>query len=305
MRLRLLVLATLSVLSGCAGSSPEALSSSLQAALDKGDMDAALALGDFSGTPPRVLFFYMNMVVGCAHQNQCTVSTGPYDEQTAKRQETNAQSQGFQFGGQPDGVLLVASTPRDGSKGSGKVTLPIGKVGGEYRVLSGSYTPEKLAEQRARSTESLLEETMAEGIYDAATGTRQTNWKEVATALPADGGEAGQWYLNNLRSLHKANKDGDLAAAIKLYGGEHLYGENDLAGKPVPKAARLLTLRAWAAREMADAKILGGYQYGNHTLLMVEGTTSSGWIERGAMLVSKTDRGFQLRPLRSVSHPAP
>lgn len=49
MRRRLLALASLSfVLSGCVNASPESLSSSLQAALDKGDMDAALALGDFA-----------------------------------------------------------------------------------------------------------------------------------------------------------------------------------------------------------------------------------------------------------------
>ena len=44
-------------LSACGGSTPEDLAAQMEKALQSGDVDAVLALGDLQGAPPEALFF--------------------------------------------------------------------------------------------------------------------------------------------------------------------------------------------------------------------------------------------------------
>lgn len=294
----------LSALSACA-EKPENFAHQMQSALDSGDVDAALALGSLDRAPPDLLFFFTDMVGDCGFEQSCTVSLGSYDEKAAEDAAAQA-AEGFAYEATPDGMLTIVMKPREGTEfgSSGKASVPYGRLNGKYRMLGGAYTPEKLAALRATSTESQVDAMLADGIYDRQTQERRTDWKTAATMLPADGGEAGRWFTENTARLAAAYASGDPEAMIKVGGSREarIFGATDYAGKPVPMAHRKIKVRAQASRAMKSVRVLGGYQLGDDSVLQFEGETMTGWIKRGAVLISREDGEFGLAGWKAVSY---
>lgn len=294
-----------SALSACA-EKPENFAQQMQSALDSGDVDAALALGSLDRAPPDLLFYYTDMVGDCGFVQTCTVSLGAYDENAAK-DEAAQSAEGFAYEAKPQGLLKIEMKPRagDASSSSGSTSMPYGLVNGKLRVLGGAYTVEKLAELRATSTSSQVDAMLQAGIYDNTLQERRTDWKTAATALPADGGEFGRWFSDSASRLAAAYASGDPDAMIKAGGSKEarIFGANNYAGKPVPAGFRKIKVRSQSARAMKSARVLGGYQLGDDAVLQFEGETMTGWIKRGAVLVSREDGEFDVAGWKVVSYP--
>jgi hypothetical protein len=295
-------------LAACGSSTPEKLAAQMEKALQNGDADAVLALGDLAGAPPDALFFYLDMVPECLSGSACKVTLAPYTAEAAKEDSARAAEQGIEMAHPPVGMLVISSQSTDPKvQGGMKMELPYAEVDGAYKVIVGRYTAAKLVELRATSTDALVDKMLAGGIYDDATSTHRTDWKAIATVLPAGGGEVGAWFKQRTEAVHVAAKAADLEGVIKAGGSWEamLYRDKDYDGKPISKQVRLLKLRAQSMRALATVNVLGGYQYGTDTLLAIEGTTSSGWIVRGPILVSERDGDLGVSGRGTNSYPAP
>ncbi len=294
------------LVSACGGGTPEHLAADMQKALQAGDIDAALALGDLDGAPPDALFFYADMVPDCQSGDTCVVSLAPYTAERAEEDRQSAAEQGFEMTSTPVGVLVVSSQSKDASgESSSKVQLPYAKVGDRHKVIIGRFSAAKLAEMRATSTEALVDKMLAAGIYDDATRSHRSDWKEIATALPAGGGEVGAWFKQRTEAVHAAAKAADLDGVIKAGGQMEamIYRDKEYDGTPVPRELRLLKLRAQTLRSLATVKVLGGYQYGTDTLLIIEGTSDNGWIVRGPILISGEGEDMGVSGRGTISYP--
>jgi len=299
---RLLTLAILGlVLLAGALHAAETLDRQLQRALDAGDVDGALRLVALDGSPAELRFHFASLVSDCASDMTCTVKLGKLDEEA--RQSVAAQKeQGVEFPVAPAGVVVVDQKSKDGS-GSGKMQMPYGVVDGKPMVLGARFTPAKVAELKAKSNDALMDEAMAQGIYDQASGERRTDWKKAAKKLPAGGGEFGAFVVRRAEALQKAAAAGDPDAAAKAGGrwAEIVFGAT---GEPPPSlAARKLKLRAQSARFLRDVRVLGGYQLGNDALLLVEAVDANGWRARGPMLVSRDGDVYDISADLTIAHP--
>lgn len=307
MTLRHLVVAGLCLLGGaCASSTPEQLAADLQNALQAGDIDATLALAELDGAPPEVLYFYADMVPDCYGATRCTVELAPYDEDRAAKDRANEVEQGFSSPYPPIGLLVVKSESQDGSgEQRSKVKLPYAKIGSEHRIVAGRFSEAKLAELRATSTQTLVDRMLERGVRDPATGEPRTDWKTVATVLPAGGGEVGAWFKQHTEQMYRLGKAGDLEGVIAAGGRWEamLYGDKEFDGTPRPRELRLLKLRTNVLRSLASLDVLGGYQYGDDTVLVIEGRSDNGWVVRGPIMISGTpeERGVSARG--TISHP--
>lgn len=306
MRAAALVASLSLVLSGCGGDTPEQLTARVQAVLDKGDVDGALTVGDFARTPPQILFFWVDQVTECASDDLCKVSTAPYDEERAKKDAEQSKQMGMTFPAKPEGLLVIDIQGRSGNS-SGSMKMPYANVGGTFKILAPSLTDEKIAELKAKTTQALVDEKLSEGIYDYDSQQNRTDWKTAATALPADGGEIGQWYVKDVADNYAAYAAGDVDRVLALGGDleKALYGPTNFEGQPVAKEVRQAALRAQLVRKLKEVKVLGGYQLGNQAVLMVEGLTSGGWVERGAVVLARQDGKWGLAGRNTVSYPAP
>ncbi len=305
-RYRLAPLSLCLLIAACSGGTPERLASDMQKALQKGDIDAALALGDLEGAPPEALFFYADMVPDCQSGAICSVTLEPYTPERAEEDRRSAEEQGFEMTATPVGLLVVSSQSKDASgESSSKMRLPFAKVGNTHKVIIGRYSAAKLAEMRATPTEALVEKMLAAGIYDDATQSHRSDWKEIATALPAGGGDVGAWFKQRTEAMHAAARAGDLDAVIKAGGAmaAMTYRDKEYDGTPVPRELRLLKLRAQTLRSLATVKVLGGYQYGTDTLLIIEGTSDNGWIVRGPILISGEGEEMGVSGRGTISYP--
>ena len=303
LRLALLSLAVMPLVA-CGGGSPESLAKDVQTIFEKGDMDAALKLADLDTTPAQLRFFYLDGVNDCGKPDTaCTAKAEPLDDAFKKRLESLGP-QGLESVGAPEGVIVVEQKSADG-KSSGKLRMPYGKVDGKYRIVTQRYTAAKLAEMRATTNEQLLQQMLAGGIYDSEKGERITTWKDTATALPADGGEAGQSLVRTSTALHAAATANDPDAAVKSGDGfaQMVFADKDYDGKPVPLAERKAKLRAQAYRFLHDVKVSGGWQRGDEAILLVDAKDGAGWVSRGAVFLTKRDGAWSVAGKEMVDYP--
>lgn len=298
-----LLLALLPLLSACAGS-PESLAKDLQAAFEKGDVDAVLALAQLDGTPSDLRFFMMDQVIDCgAADTDCTASAAPLDDKF-KKSLAGLAEQGLEAAVMPEGLIVLQIKQKDG-QGSGKAQMPYAKVDGKYRLVAQRYTAAKLTEMRATTNQQLLDKMLAAGIYDSATGQRRTDWKDTATELPADGGEPGQVLVRTSTALHAAVLANDPDAAVKSGDGfaKFALGDKDYDGKPIALDLRKAKLRAQSMRFLHDVKVSGGWIRGDEAVLLVDAKDGIGWIRRGALFMSKNDGQWDISGKQLISYP--
>lgn len=298
-----LALSLLAPLSAC-GSSPDSLAQQVQAAFEKGDMDGAMELASFEGSPEDLHFFYLDQVGDCGQAaTVCTVQVQPLDDEFTS--DTTQAEAGMHYAVAPEGLLVLSARAEDG-KSRGTMRMPYARVGGDYRLLGPSYTAAKLAEMRAATVEQQAERLFQAGIYDPERGERRTDWKDTATALPADGGAAGAWLVARTQAMAQAAAANDPDAAMKAGGQREriIFGDKDYEGKPVPLAERKAKLRAQAARMLREIKVLGGWERGDEAVLMAEGVNGIGWQERAAYFLSKDETdGWSVGGTMGVSFP--
>jgi hypothetical protein len=270
------------------GGSPEQLAESMQRALQAGDQEAGIKLARLEGAPAQLHFFYLDQFGDCAEAGTtCTVSLAPLDDKF-KEQAQGMAEQGLEVIAAPEGIVVVEMKSETGK---GKMRMPYAKIDGDYRIVSQRFTAAKLDEMRGKSNAALLQEMLDQGIYDPSTGERNTKWQEGATALPPGGGEVGAAYRKQVEARAAAVAAGDPDAAANSGDGfaAMVVGANDYAGKPVPMEARKRKLRAQSARWLREIEIEGGWQKGNEAILLFTGTNGIGWIERGAIFLTRED----------------
>ena len=287
------------------GGSPENLAQSMQKALQAGDQEAALQLARLDGAPAQLHFFYLDQVGDCAEAGTtCTATLAPLDDKFQEQAKGLAE-QGLEVIASPEGLVVVELKSETAK---GKMRMPYAKVDGDYRIVSQRYSAAKLDEMRGKSNAALLQELLDEGIYDRESGERKTDWKEGATALPAGGGEIGAAYRKQVEALAAAAAAGDPDAAASSGDGfaAMMLGANDYAGKPVPMEVRKRKLRAQSTRWLREIEIEGGWQKGEEAILVFTGRNGIGWIERGAMLVTREDAnsGWNNSGETTVEYPA-
>ncbi len=294
-------------LQACASSTPEKLASDLQSALDKGDVDAALAMGNFKNTIPILKWTYLRRVVSCGYESICRVMVKADDPAAIAERAAEQLKQGFEFDEKPAGVLIVSFGSRKPGTFEGEQSMPYAKIDGQFRILTGHYNAKKLAELRAKSNSQLLDEMFAQGIREnVPPHNNRTDWKTAATVLPAGGGEIGAAYEAEIARDYLRYSTGDLASILADGGNfeKAIYGEKDSDGAPVAKSVRISELRIQSGRMTVQTKVLGGYQLGDDVVLDTEGTAENGWIVRGPVLLTQNSEGkFLSAGDMTVSYP--
>jgi hypothetical protein len=274
--------------SACTGASnPEGLAKGLQDALAQGNADAVLASADLRGAPAMAVFMLADLPNDCDEGATCTVSLKPLDAEWKSDNEKQMAAEGAEWGAMPEGLLAVSTRDAGEGGGSSELSLPYGKVDGQYRIVIGRYTSAKLAELKATTPQAAALKTLAGGIYDDAIGERDTSWATTAEVLPADGGEAGAAFQAKLKAMAAAIKAGDPDAAAIAGGewGKVVLGATSYDGKPVPLEARKRKLRSQGTRMLVEAQVLGGWRKGDTAVLVIEGTNGVGNTVRGAQLM--------------------
>jgi hypothetical protein len=270
-----------------AASSPKALAQAVQSALDRGDFAAARALADLDAAPAELHFFYFDQVRECADDSRCTVAVAPLDSEFRQQLAEQAAQEKAEL--PPiEGLVTVTAKAKDGSS-SGTMKMPYARIGKDCRIVALRLSPAEIARRRAITGEQMLREMFAGGIHDAALGTRRTDWEKVATRLPADGGEAGAALVAQTRAMAAAADARDPDAAARSGGriAALIYADKDYDGKPVPLEARRRKLQVQSLRLLREVKIGGGYRFGDDAALVIEARDGIGWIERGAVLMSR------------------
>lgn len=299
-----LAMATIPFGHALAASSPEALARDLQKALQAGDMEAARKLAAIERAPAELHFFYFDQVRECATDATCTTSLAPIDAEYRASLKQQAQEAGAEPV-EPAGLVVVTTTSRDGS-GSGSMKMPYAKVDGEYRLASMGYSDAEFARRRATTSERLMQELLASGVYDSATRERRTDWAEAATRLPADGGEPGQAFVRQASAMAAAVDARDPDAAMRAGGNwaRRVFADTGYDGKPIAKELRARKLQVQSLRMLRDVQVQGGYQLGDDAVLMIEARNGIGWTERGAVLLSRDGDAWDLAGKQTVEFPA-
>lgn len=299
----LAMLSLMPLLHAC-GSTPESFAAQVQQAFESGDMDRVLAFSAIDDAPADLRFFLLDQVRECGEATTtCTAQAEPLDEKF-KQSLGELGAQGLESPQMPEGLIVLTTREADG-QGSGQLKMPYAKVGGQYRLISQRYTAAKLTELRATTNQQLLDQMLAAGIYDMTAGERRTDWKDTATALPADGGEPGQMLVKTSAALYAAAQAGDpdAAAASGNDFAKLMLSATDFSGKPVAHEVRKAKLRTQALRFLHDVRIGGGWQRGDEAVLLVDAKNGAGWIERGALFLSKRDGGWAIAGKQTISYP--
>jgi hypothetical protein len=288
---------------GSAASSADALVRQLQKALDAGDFAAASALADIDGAPSDVRFAYFDTVYSCAADMQCKVAIAPLDAAFKAGLAEDAKASGAA----PiaaEGIVVVTEKSKDGS-GSGELKMPYVKTGAGYRIAVMRPGAAALAETKARTNDEIAKSFLAKGIYDPATHARRTDWATAATPLPKDGGEAGHAFVASTGAMSKAVDANDPDAAMRAGGllSQIVFADKDFDGKPIPKAQRQKKLVAQSQRMLRDVKVEGGWRLGDDAVVVFSARNGSGWIERGAVLLTKEGDAWDVSGKETVSYP--
>lgn len=307
MKALLSTIAILSLLaaSACsqAASTPAALATALQSALDKGDFEATRQLAELDASPAQIHFFIMSMVGMCASEVTCTVTTEEVDVESRQRWKIEAERMNAQAPA-ADGVIKIATQSRSGGK-SGKKKIPYAKVGAAYKLTSVHFTEAEFAALRAKSDQALIDEFFTKGVRDS-NGESRTDWATAGTRLPADGGEAGKAFVARTKAMAAAIDAKDPDAAMHA-GGELstlLFQENDSNGEPIPLVVRKRILHVQSLLMLRDVKVKGGYQLGDSAVLIIEARDGIGWIVRGPILLVREGDGWDRAGDGMVSYPA-
>ncbi|MEO8671468.1 MAG: hypothetical protein ABI411_09155 [Tahibacter sp.] len=290
---------------GGAGSDPPSLAAALQKALSAGDFKAAAELVDMTRAPADVRFAYDDLVLECSSGATCTVATAPLDD--AFRAELQADAK--KLGADPlaaEGLMVVSShlVAANGSS-SGTMKLPYAKIGGMYKVSSLHLSEAEITRLRGKPSEDLLKEMFAEGIYDNASRERRTDWETAATRIAEDGGEAGKALVQQTAAMAAAvdNKDPDAAMRTGSQWAKIVFSDKEYDGKPIALDKRQRKLRVQSLRMLRDVKVKGAYQLGDDVALVVEARNGIGWIERGAILMSRGSPGWDVSGTKTISYP--
>ena len=300
-----LSLCVLLVVSSCgaAATTPESLAQALQKALDAGDFEAAARLADIDGAPAEARFAYFDAVHGCASEMQCKVSVAALDDAFRQGLVEDAKA----IDATPiaaDGVIVIAEKSRDGS-GSGELRMPYVKSGRDYRIAVLRPGLATIAKSRAESNDDLARKMFAGGIYDTASGTRRTDWATAAKPLPADGGDAGRAFVAQTTAMAAAVDTKDPDAAMRAGGrwAAVVFADKGYDGKAIAKTERQKKLWVQSQRMLRDVRVSGGYELGDDAVLLVDARNGSGWVERGAVLVSREGGMWEVAAKETVAYP--
>jgi hypothetical protein len=267
------------VSSACGADSPEKLAQRLQKSVTAKDVDAFAAEFDrLEALTGMEQFAALNLLEEC-QEATCTFTTGPL---TAEVKEKLAKGDPeVEATATPEGLIVFSAKSADGT-GSMKGELPYAKYGSAYKIVGSRPTAAHLAKIKAITPQAATEEKLAQGIGGDA------DWKSKATPLPADGGEPGKVFLDEVKAFGAAVKAQDVDAAAKASGWGKMVFAAEEAGKPVPIEARKLALRVQSPRILVDARVLGGYLNGDKAVLIVEATNGAGNTLKGPVVMAKS-----------------
>ncbi|MGA9333701.1 MAG: hypothetical protein WBV39_05425, partial [Rudaea sp.] len=285
-------------------STPSALVSALQGALDQGDFDAARKLADIDDAPAELHFFFLDTVRECSVESTCRVSTAAADAELIQQLAEQAKS----LNAEPpkvEGVVAVDVKAKDGS-GSGTMKMPYAKVGNGYKLVSIHFSPAQLAALRAKTNESLVAEFFAQGIRPSGSTQPRIDWATAAAKLPADGGEPGKALVAQTRAMSAAvdAKDPDAAMSAGGQMARIIFRDKDFKGNPIALAARKSKLYVQSLRMLRDVNVSGGYQLGDDAVVIVEARNGIGWVVRGPILLSREAGSWERAGDHTVSYPA-
>ena len=183
--------------------------------------------------------------------------------------------------------------------------MPYAKSGGDYSIAVLRPGPAAFAKARAQSNDDIARQMFASGIYDTASDARRTDWATAAKPLPADGGEAGQAFVAQTNAMASAVDAKDPDAAMHAGGrmAEIVFRDKGYDGKPIAKSERQKKLWAQSQRMLRDVKVKGGYQLGDDVgRLFIDARNGSGWVERGAILVSREGGTWDVGGKQTVAY---
>ena len=295
---RLLILAGALALAACA-KTPDRLAADMQAAIDKKDVNALLALADLEQTPAMARWALMGLPNDCSAPMVCKVTLKPIDDAWTKESAEMLTREEAEWKAKPEGLVIIEGKPdpnapkEQGGRGSLNLDMPYAKVGDGYKIVMARPTAASLAKMKATTAEQQTDAMLAMGIGAPGKSERNMEWKTTATPLPAGGGEAGEAYLAYVAKVAAALKADDVEAMTAATGdwGRIVMGPKDWSGKDIPLDQRQRTMRAQGVRMVVDAKVLGGYQLGDQVVLIVEGTNGAGNTVRGGSLLEKQPDG--------------
>ena len=308
LRLSFIALGLTAGLTACGGDSPQALAKRLDSALKAGDMDAAIGLIQWHDSPAELRFHYLNLLPQCFERHVCTATLGPLTDEFRGR-TAKWKTQGAEFAVAPEGTIEVNGEPpadaphknNGTSREAMNLSMPYARINGQYKIVSMSYTPAKVAELKAKTAQAVADETLAQGVGNP----RDLEWKQKASALPAGGGEPGLAFTTSTAALAGAMKSGSLDAVIASMGdlGRAIYRDKDTDGTTIPRKTRELKLRADSVRSETDATVLGGYLLGDTAALFYEGHNGAGWIVRGVVLMEQREGLWQEAGRQTIEVP--
>ena len=287
-----------------AASTPKALASAFQSALDKGDFAAARKLADIDDAPAELHFFFLDTVRECSVESTCKVSTAAADDELRQQLAEQAKSLNAEAP-KVEGIIAVDVKARDGSS-SGSMKMPYAKVGSDFKLVSIHFSPAEFAALKAKTDESLVAEFFAQGIIPSGKTSPRADWATAAKPLPADGGEPGKAFVAQTRAMATAVDAKDPDAAMKSGGqlAEIIFRDKDFEGKPIPLADRKSKLYVQSLRMLRDVKVSGGYQLDNDAVLIIEARNGIGWVVRGPVMLMKESGSWDRAGSNFVSYPA-
>jgi len=308
---RFLILTGALALSACART-PEHFAADVQAAIDRKDVDALLALADLEQTPAMARSMLMTLPDDCAAPMVCKVSLKAIDEAWSKENTEMLAKQEEEWKSKPEGLVIIAGKPDpnvpavQGAADSVTREMPYARVGDAFRIVLTRPTAASLAKMKATTAAQQTDEMLALGIGLPGKSARNMEWKTTATALPAGGGEAGEAYLAHVAKVAAALKADDVDALVAATGrwGEIVMGPKDWSGKEVPLDQRQRTMRAQGMRMIVSAQVLGGWQLGDQVVLIVEGTNGIGNTVRGGVLMERPEGTWDSSGQMMVEIPA-
>jgi hypothetical protein len=287
-----------------AAAQPQKLAESVSDALNNADLTAVSELAQLSGAPAAVRSMLYDSAIECSEPPGCMVSLAPVDADFKERAQYLSQSQGLEI---PDVVgLLVIASSAEGGSGSSSTKVPYAEVDGEYRVVAGRLSAEKIESLRATTNESLLEKGFSWKVQDPETGEGTSDWATAATRLEEDGGAAGRGLVADTSAMYQATqaKDPDRAAQLGDRLLNMVLNEPDGEGNPRSKARRQLQLEVWALSRLHDVRIHAGYQLGSSVLLMIEARDGIDWIVRGPVLMIPDGDSWGIAANGTIRYPA-
>jgi hypothetical protein len=283
-------------LAGCS-SGPDQLAKSLESAIAAGDGNAIVALARLERVPAQARFMLMDLPGDCGGRGLvCTVKAVPLDPEWVARNEAQGKQMGTEIPS-PAGLLEVSGTEAKAPGSGNKMTMrvPYAEIDGKYCIVSARYTAAKLAELEATTAQQIADKFIADN----------PDWK-TATALPADGGEAGAALRAKFAALADAvaKNDPDAAAAAYGWGGAALLGPKNSDDTPRTREQQLARLNARKLAFLTDLAIHGGWQNGDQALLVIEAKNGAGSVVRGVRTLERDGDGWVESGGKTVEIPA-